>query len=116
MLAVAYRTIITGADSKDFAKLDRRLHRSMQRGATDSLLRDLLEREAGYRASSWQLVANADGKPTIDTTDGPSAIDVSLSHSGMLAAAAITDLGAIGIDIEYRASKRSISEIAAYAF
>jgi hypothetical protein len=34
----------------------------------------------------------------------------------MLAAAAITDLGAIGINIEYRASKRSTSEIAAYAF
>jgi 4'-phosphopantetheinyl transferase len=116
MLAVAYRTIITGAESKDFTKLDRRVRRKLQSVAADSLLRDLLEREARYPPSSWQLSANADGKPTLVRPDGPSAIEVSLSHSGMRAAAAITDLGAIGIDIESRASKRSISEIAAYAF
>jgi 4'-phosphopantetheinyl transferase len=116
MLAVAYRTIITGAESKDFTKLDRRSRRKMQSVVADSLLRDLLEREAGYPPSSWQLIANADGKPSVHMIDGSSTIHVSLSHSGMLAAAAIADVGPIGLDLEYRASKRSISEIAAYAF
>ena len=39
-----------------------------------------------------------------------------MSHSGSLAAAAVTDIGVIGVDVEYRMSKRAISEIAAYAF
>lgn len=126
MLAVAYRNIIrasagsTGSASegerKDFARSDRRMQRRMQRSATNSLLGDLLARDAGYPVSNWQLIENAYGKPILVTSDGPNAIDVSLSHSGSLAAAAITDLGAIGVDIEYRAPARSISEIAAYAF
>jgi phosphopantetheinyl transferase len=127
MLAVAYRNIIraltgstgavSGGDRKGFAKSDRRMQRRMQRSATNSLLCDLLEREAGYPASNWRLIIeNAYGKPILVTSDGPNTIDVSLSHSRSLAAAAITDLGAIGVDIEYRASARSISEIAAYAF
>jgi phosphopantetheinyl transferase len=115
MLAVAYRTI-TGADGEDFAKLDRRSRRKVQGVAADALLRDLLELEAGYPAKSWQLIANSDGKPTIHTAAGSSTIDVSMSHSGSVAAAAITDHGAIGVDIEYRASKRSILEIAEYAY
>src|SRR5580704_7691343 len=98
MLAVAYRTIIAGNDGKDFTKRDRHARRSMQRGATQSLLRDLLEREAGDCAASWRLIEKADGKPVLES-DGPSVIDVSLSHSGWLAAAAITDLGMIGVDI-----------------
>ncbi|HXN87413.1 MAG TPA: 4'-phosphopantetheinyl transferase superfamily protein [Candidatus Binataceae bacterium] len=116
MLAVAYRTIIRPKDGKDFAKRDRRARRKMQSVAADSLLRDLLEREAGDHAASWQLVANADCKPILVTPDGLSTIDVSMSHSGMRVAAAITDVGAIGVDLEYRTSRRSISEIAAYAF
>jgi 4'-phosphopantetheinyl transferase len=126
MLAVAYRNIIgasTGSTEpvsrvgcNDFATSGRQLQRHMQSTATNSLLRDLLEREAGYPARCWQLHANGYDKPKLLTSDRPSAIDVSLSHSESLAAAAITDLGAIGIDLEYRAPARSIYEIAAYAF
>ncbi len=126
MLAIAYRNIIrastgsTGSASdgerKEFRRPDRRMQRRMQQSAATSLLCDLLERDAGCPASNWHLIENAYGKPILITSDGPNAIDVSLSHSGSLAAAAITDLGAIGVDIEYRASARSISEIAAYAF
>ena len=126
MLAVAYRNIIrastgstepvSGVDGKDFARSDRRLRRRMQRSVTNSLLRDLLERDASCPASNWHLIENAYGKPILVTSDGPNAIDVSLSHSGSLTAAAITDLGTIGVDIEYRAPARSIAEIAAYAF
>jgi 4'-phosphopantetheinyl transferase len=48
--------------------------------------------------------------------DAPTAIDVSVSHSGSLAAAALTDLGDIGVDLEYRGPRRLLAEVAAYAF
>jgi phosphopantetheinyl transferase len=88
----------------------------MQRCSTESLLGDLLEFMAIRPSSHWQLTRNRYGKPTLVTSDGSSAIEVSLSHSGPLALAAITDLGEIGVDLEYRAPARSIAEIAAYAF
>lgn len=119
MLAVAYRSIVgasTAANGKDFAKPDRRMQRQLQRSATNSLLRDLLDRNAGCDGCSWQLIQNWQGKPILVSLAGVNAIDVSLSHSGWLAAAAITDLGAIGVDIEYLTPTRSILEIAAYAF
>ncbi len=125
MLAVAYRNIVkastgyttvSGVNGKRSARSDRRLRRQMQRSGANLLLRDLLARDAGYPASDWRLVENSDGKPILVTADGSNAIDVSLSHSGSLAAAAITDLGLIGVDIEYREPTRSICEIAAYAF
>ena len=80
------------------------------------LLLDLMELVSGRPSSEWQVTRNQDGKPTLANADGQSAIDVSLSHSGTLALAGITDLGEIGVDLEYRAPRRSISEIAAYAF
>jgi 4'-phosphopantetheinyl transferase len=126
MLAVAYRNInraltastepASAVGRDDSARLDRRVQRRAQRCAANSLLRDLLARDAGYPASGWQLLADGHDKPKLFTTDGPSSIDVSLSHSRSIVAAAITDLGAIGIDVEYRAPRRSIHEIAAYAF
>jgi 4'-phosphopantetheinyl transferase len=126
MIAVAYRNIVKastestqavlGVSGEDFTRSDRRLRRQMQRSAANSVLRDLLACDRGYPASDWRLAERAGGKPILVTLDGPSAIDVSLSHSGTLAAAAITDLGAIGVDIEYRAPSRSFSEIAEYAF
>jgi 4'-phosphopantetheinyl transferase len=126
MLAVAYRNIsialtasthpVSSTGGNHLPRPDRRWQRRAQRSATHSLLRDLLAREAGCSDDSWQLLAVGPEKPKLLTTDGPSAIDVSLSHSRSIAAAAITDLGAIGIDVEYRAPARSIHEIAAYAF
>lgn len=123
MLAVAYRSIDgalkpsgSGANGKHFAKSDRQMRREMQHSATNSLLRDLLEREAPRGPSNWKLTEDGRGKPILITSDGANAIDVSMSHSGCLAAAAITDLGAIGVDLEYSEPARSISEIANYAF
>jgi 4'-phosphopantetheinyl transferase len=126
MLALAYRNIsraltasaetASAVGCDDPARLDRRVQRRAQRCAANSLLRDLLARDAGYPAGGWQLLADGHDKPKLLTTDGPSSIDVSLSHSRAIVAAAITDLGEIGIDVEYRAPARSIYEIAEYAF
>jgi phosphopantetheinyl transferase len=126
VLAVAYRNLVeppTGSVDnlnssvgEAFARADRSARRQFQRFATESLLRDLLELKSGVRSSQWPLKKNREGKPTVAIADGQSAIEVSVSHSGALALAGITDLGEIGVDVEYRTSGRSVSEIAAYAF
>lgn len=125
MLAVAYRNLVerprglgdnVRAVRRVFSHAERNVRRRVQSLATESLLLDLMELVSGRPSSEWQVTRNQDGKPTLASSDGQSAIDVSLSHSGTLALAGITDLGEIGVDLEYRAPRRSISEIASYAF
>jgi 4'-phosphopantetheinyl transferase len=125
MLAVAYRNLVErptgfGDDIRPvrrvFSHAERNVRRRIQRLATESLLLDLMELVSGRPSSEWQVTRNQDGKPTLTSYEGQSAIDVSLSHSRTLALAGITDLGEIGVDLEYRDPRRSISEIAAYAF
>jgi len=126
MLAIAYRNLIgqpTGpgkgidrAVRQVFAQADRSARRKLQHFASESLVRDLLEVESIVTSSPWPLTRNRDGKPTPLASNGQSAIEVSISHSGPLALAGITNLGEIGVDVEYRISRRSVSEIAAYAF
>lgn len=125
MLAVAYRNLVerpTGlgddirAVRQVFPHAERNVRGRVQRLATQSLLLDLMELVSGRPSSEWQVTRNQDGKPTLANADGRRAIDVSLSHSATLALVGITDLGEIGVDLEYRAPRRSIFEIAAYAF
>ena len=126
MLAIAYRNLIEGptgfVDGPNRSRRDvlahaeRRSHRQVQRAAAESLLRDLLELVAGRPLSHWQVIRNQDGKPMLVDSDGQSAIEASLSHCGPLALVGITDLGEIGVDLEFRTPRRSISEIAAFAF
>jgi 4'-phosphopantetheinyl transferase len=126
MLAIAYRNLVQGPTGSGnnidravraaVAHAHRSARRRVQRSATESLLGDLLECMSGRPSSCWQVTRNQDGKPTLVTSDNQSAIDVSLSHSGPRTLAGITDLGKIGVDLEHRAPRRSISEIAAYAF
>jgi phosphopantetheinyl transferase len=125
MLAVAYRNLVerpmgleddTRAVRRVFSYAERNGRRRAQRLATEALLLDLMELVSGRPSSEWQPTRNQDGKPTLASTEGQTAIDVSLSHCGALALAGITDLGEIGVDLEYRAPRRSISEIAADAF
>jgi phosphopantetheinyl transferase len=126
MLAIAYRNLIEGpsgsaggiirSQGDAFVHSEHRSRRQLQRAAAESLLGDLLELVAAGPLSHWQVTRNQDGKPTLVNADGQSAIEVSLSHSGPLALVGITDLGEIGVDLEFRTPRRSISEIAAYAF
>ena len=126
MLAVAYRNLAQGPTGLG-NNIDRvvravaahahlRTRRQVQRSAAESLLGDLLECMSGRPSSRWQVIRNQDGKPTLVSSNDQSAIEVSLSHSGSRTLAGITDLGKIGVDLEYRTPRRSISEIAAYAF
>jgi 4'-phosphopantetheinyl transferase len=126
MLAIAYRKQIEGStgilngpnrSQRDaLAHSGRSSRRRVQRAAVESLLGDLLERVTGGPSSHWQVIRNQDGKPMLVNADGQSAIEASLSHSWPLALVGITDLGEIGVDLEFRTSRRSISEIAAFAF
>jgi phosphopantetheinyl transferase len=126
MLAIAYRNLIenpTGlldgpnrSQRDAFAHSEPRSRRQVQRAAAESLLGDLLELVAVGPSSHWQVIRNQDGKPMLVDSDGQSAIEASLSHSGPLALVGITDLGGIGVDLEFRTPRRSISEIAAFAF
>jgi len=126
MLAIAYRNLIerpTGlvdglnrSQRDAFAQSGRRSRRQVQRAAAESLLGDLLELVAEGPLSHWQVIRNQDGKPMLVSSDGQNPIEVSLSHSGALALVGISDLGEIGVDLEFRTPGRSISEIAAFAF
>jgi 4'-phosphopantetheinyl transferase len=118
ILAVAYRKMPgkpAGATTTDY-EAESRMRRRMQTDTTKSLLRDLLTVAAGTTLPPLTLARNCSGKPTLLSANGPSKMRVSLSHCGSYALAAVTDLGEIGVDLEVRDPRRSIFEIAAYAF
>jgi phosphopantetheinyl transferase len=120
MVAVAYRNLIREPLScggrASAAHPRSRDHRRLQRAMARSLLDDLLNRITQRPLSHWHLSWNDAGKPMLCGADGPESLDASLSHSGRIALVGITDLGNIGVDVEYRTSRRSIFEIASYAF
>ena len=114
------RTCAATTADRRFTQYD---HRSRRHGswrraqslAAHTLLRALVERETGHSLSSSDITPTESGKPMIDARHGAGGIEVALSHSGMIAACAISDLGPIGIDVEYCA-ERSIHEIAPSVF
>src|SRR5215469_10648814 len=84
---------IAEADRRCFAGISRRRRREMQRLTMTSLLNDMMSSVTGVSPSSWRLVRDGDGAPHLIVCDH--RINVSFSHSGPLAVAAITDLGEI---------------------
>lgn len=92
------------------------MRRKLQTDTTESLLRDLLAVVLDPTMSPLTLARNHSGKPTLMSANGPSTMRVSLSHCGSYALTGVTDLGEIGVDLEVRNPRRSILEIAAYAF
>lgn len=72
-----------------------------------ALLRHALERFTGCAAASFRIRARPDGKPECES--GPA---ISLSHSGELAACAVAEHGAVGIDVETRRPHTELDVIA----
>lgn len=72
-----------------------------------ALLRHALERTTGRAAASFRIRLRPDGKP--DCVDGPA---ISLSHSGELAICAVTERGAVGVDVETRRPRTDLGAIA----
>ena len=92
----------------------RRVKRPIQSAAAHHLLSAILEREH-LNAPLLRLVHSSEGRPLLYRDDKLSPIAVSISHSRAIAACAISDLGTIGIDVEFRAN-RPFEAIAATAF
>jgi len=86
----------------------------MQSRAARQLLHSLLERDQ-LSSPSIRLVRDSGGRPQLYHENQPSGIAISISHSRQIAACAMTDLGSIGIDVEFCAH-RQIEDLAAFAF
>ncbi len=125
MIAIGYRNLLrdvsdsTGGvpagERLTFAQMNRRHRRETHRRARPSMLAKLLEsRQSSRTVPSVQLTVDRRGKPEL-TVDGES-VGVSFSHSGPLTLAGITDLGRIGVDVEYQAPGRAFRDLAGYAF
>ena len=122
MLSTAYCEIRSCAnDDRGVANSDRRLitcpgrvKRPAQSRVARQLLHSLLQRDQ-LSSPSMHLVQEPDGRPKLYCDNRPSAIAISLSHSRRIAACAMTDLGSIGIDVEFCAD-RPVEELAAIAF
>jgi len=123
MLATAYIRIApdcekirreSGVPVGSLAGAGRRIKRPIQSAAAHHLLSAMLEREH-LNGPSLRLVHGNDGRPLLYRDDKLSTIAVSLSHSRAIAACAISALGLVGIDVEFRAD-RPFEAIAATAF
>jgi hypothetical protein len=89
--------------------------RRAQSAAAHSLLAALLQSQLGAE-QPWQLVQGVDGRPRVSLPDNLAPIFVSLAHSHLLAICGVSDIGPIGIDVEYRRPRHRFSDIAAFAF
>jgi phosphopantetheinyl transferase len=61
----------------------------------------------------WVVDHDDRGRPVVVDAKGRRGPDVSLSHTGGLAVAAVTTVGRIGVDIEMPKAERSVAAIAA---
>ena len=118
MLVTAYMRIAYADEALASAAgaprdVERRVKRAIQSRAAHRLLSSILERER--IDASLRLVHSPNGKPLLYRAHEPSLIAVSLSHSRAISACAISDQGAIGIDVEFRAD-RPFPALAATAF
>lgn len=80
------------------------------------LLRRLLERATGVTGHVWELSHDPRGKPGVKSQWRREPLEISVSHSRDVVACAVTDLGSLGIDVEYCDSNRDVRGIAAAAF
>lgn len=87
-------------------------------GRPNSLLARALIRflvaQRGTR-TRFSIAKDQRGKPSLVGTDGRAGPSISLTHSGSIVAAALSDCGALGIDIE-RHRTRDVSALAEAAF
>jgi 4'-phosphopantetheinyl transferase len=114
----ADRIIAAFATAEDQRACERytRPSRRRQSLASRALLRASLVRLFGEPARSWTICANSHNKPLVRTTTGREPAQVSVAHSRTLVACAITDIGPIGIDVEYCVPRRRIEAIAGATF
>ncbi len=81
-----------------------------------SLIRNVLARSSLMPNCDYEFVANDKGKPFIKLSSGEIGPAISITHSNGMIAAAVTSIGALGIDMEFHRANRSFNAIASYAF
>jgi 4'-phosphopantetheinyl transferase len=101
-----------GSEDLDSRELERASRyksdlRRQQHIGSRTLLRALLAEHTGDPARSFDLSADARGKPVV--AGGPA---VSISHSRDIVACAVMDAGETGIDIEFPGRTRNVAGIA----
>jgi 4'-phosphopantetheinyl transferase len=106
--------VATAQDRHDSDRFSRPVRRR-QALVARALLRSVLARQTGCPAETWRLDRDPNGKP-VAHTDGREPIEIAISHSHQLVTCAITDMGPIGIDVEYCVPDRSFAGIAMTAF
>jgi len=81
-----------------------------QIASSDDFKRRVLSRYAAVAPCDWQFVLNEHGKPAL--AEATHALDFNLSHSGEWLACAVTAGSPVGVDLEYRHSKRATMRVA----
>jgi 4'-phosphopantetheinyl transferase len=81
-----------------------------------AMLRRLLVQATGIPSPGWKFAAEPSGRPIVYNASCDRIPSISLSHSGGWVAVAVSDAGAVGIDIEVHRPRRNFNGIAAAAF
>ena len=103
-------------DDRDYADRYRRQHRRHQSLYSRALLRYLISIKFPEIDCRAKIRQSKDGRPYFDLSGGRGEIDISLTHSHGMAAAAVSSMGAVGIDIEYVKQQRNFAAMAEHAF
>jgi 4'-phosphopantetheinyl transferase len=93
-----------------------RPHRRLQSLAGRALLRRLAAGIASPPPDIWDIRPSADMQPELVAPDGTARLDAALAHSRDRVAAALSDQGPIGIDLEQIRPEREFAEMARLAF
>lgn len=80
-----------------------------------ALLRFLLAGQSGS-SGLWSIGPDERGKPFATRLSGEPGPGISVSHSAGIVIAALSADGDVGVDIECRSRRRSVTEIAQFAF
>lgn len=80
------------------------------------LVRALVDSVTGTDGRGCRIDSDSNGRPHVTLASGERGPFISVSHSAEMVVAAATDLGPLGIDVEYRRTDRSFRELAAFAF
>lgn len=81
-----------------------------------ALVRALVDRTTDIDGRDCRILSAANGKPFVRTPSGTDGPAISISHSGAMVVAAATDLGPLGIDVEFNRPNRPFDALAAFAF
>jgi phosphopantetheinyl transferase len=104
-------------DDRYYAARYQRAARRDQSVAGRALLRALVNEALDVDHRSVVISRTASGRPRIEAHPQlPRCLDISIAHSGHVVVAAVTDLGAIGIDVEDGRAERAFDDIATKIF